>query len=601
MEGKDYAAAKLQTDHLVAVLQEGGNLSAKGEADSVTNLLAAGLQSLLTVTKAQSAELAKCALQQDQQHDPAVAGMLVGAEQVVKEISHTLYQSQCKKDGGDVLARRTLVQIYDYTDAGNNRDSCKESESRHVLPFDARNENEIHDFKLEELLAQISTLGMQLKLNEAGMRALLLSKITGNANLILRGQLTLLNLKQESVKFIQLQRILEGAFMQNSDPKSASTALLKLAPLGRGNRAYLTLQSTIVRWCKLALADVESAVERQCLFDARCSETFLRCLTVNDKASIDRKNLDRAEGGERIMNLSNMVRFLTDLHRVTVTEAAGNFTQHAEAGTSIRRVAEEAYLDPGYQETGGHQEEMNVYEVNYWNPRLPGQMSRGQPRGFSRGPGRQAQGRFPTRGATPRYAGQAPWRPAGQGRGLSRYPALAGAPRPPRGNFPGRGPPGRGAPGANPRGGQVRPQGPSGLPFPWVHETLGVAKTGCFACGQPRGRQTGQCAGFKDPNCPYYGQNLMPGRCKTKSCRGAHQTRNCIGILQGAKKAWQDQVKAIRMASLDTGQMPPAGQVAPAGQMAPAPGEQDEAAWGQMEENWDQEFEAVDQFYPNEM
>jgi hypothetical protein len=282
MDRKNYEAAKTQTEHLVTVLQGGGNLAAEGEAESVTNLLAAGLQSLLNLTKVQNAELAKCALTQDEDHNPQLATMLTGAESVVKEISHSLYQSQCKADGSDVLARRTLVPFYDYESDTNNKYSCKESEARHILPFDARNENAMHDFQLEELLANISNLGMQLKLSQNGLKSLLFSKITGNANLILRGQLELLGLQQENVKFSQVQKILEAAFMGNSDPKSASRALLKLAPLGQGNKSDLTLQSTIVRWCRLALADVESQVERKCLFESRCSETFLRCLTQED-------------------------------------------------------------------------------------------------------------------------------------------------------------------------------------------------------------------------------------------------------------------------------------------------------------------------------
>lgn len=557
MDRKDYDAAKVQTDRLVEVLQEGGNLSTKGEADSLTNLLAAGLQSILSLAKVQHTELGKCNLAAGQDPNPQLPALLEGAEKVVKEISHSLYQAQIRHDGGDVLARRTLVSMYNYTAAEYTKDSCKESEARHIQAFSARDEQADHDFEVEELLVSVSNLGMQLKLNEDGLRSLLFSKITGNANLICRGQLTLLGLKQETVKFAQMQKIIESAFMSNSDPKSASRALLRLVPLGHGNRGYLTLQSTIVRWCRLALADIESEIEQKCLFEARCSETFLRCLTLPDKLLIDKKNLDRAEEGQRILNLHGMVRFLTDIHRVAAPSGSPSYTQMGQAGSTIRRVEEEAAeLQPA------HYDDMQAYEANFWSPRPPGpgrgQSRPGRPRGGSggrwqpppgRGRGPRPQGYSPgPQGYSP---GAPPWRPAAPDtRGLSRYPALQGAPRPPRaarGRPWGRGPQGAG------RGGQERQPG-AGLPHPWQHESLGIAKNGCFACAQPRGRKTGECAGFKDQMCPYFGQVLMPGRCKVKGCRGAHQTQNCIGILQGATRAWRDQVKQVRMATL----MPPA-------------------------------------------
>ena len=528
------AAAKLSQ-----AVGEGKSLEEVGASESINNLLAAGLQQVLNLASAQRTELDKCQLSAGEERNEALGTAFTNTQRAVKQVNLALYQQQARQDGNDILARSLLVDFYDYKNEQYTKAAVKDSDVKSLKIFTGGKGHNT-DWEMEELLSSLASAGQTLGLNDKGLVAVLLSKLSGSALQIMRGQMILLGKSQETVCFEDLQRIAESSFMSQSDPKSAHRALQTLQPLSPTSTGFLELEATIIRWTRLALKDISNETERRCLFASRSEEAFMRCISRGDLTRIERKNLLRAEVGETSLNLHGMVRYLLNQHRV------GSALTEPEDEDSTVRMAAQAQEGPADFE-GPEGDQL------YWaQPQRGGLPSR---RGFR---GQAGRGAPPNRrGFTPRQRGTFN-NPGGRGRPAGG--AFDQAARELGPNMPGARPPWRAAGGQNGpfqgrgwRGSRGRGDGPSpgrgwqgpqrgrgfGRQLPYNCRELGVAENHCFACGLPKSK----CYGFKSRGCIYAGTPLGNTRCRNAGCRGCHLTRHCVGIINEAAAAWRNQEK----------------------------------------------------------
>ncbi len=182
-----YLVSEAAVAKLSQAVGEGKALQEVGASESINNLLAAGLQQVLSLASAQRTELDKFQLRAGEERDEVLGTTFTNTQRAVKQVNLALYQQQARQDGNDILARSLLVDFYDYKNAQYTKAAVKDSDVKSLKIFTGSKENT--DWEMEELLTSLASAGQTLGLNDKGLVAVFLSKLSGSALQIMRGQM----------------------------------------------------------------------------------------------------------------------------------------------------------------------------------------------------------------------------------------------------------------------------------------------------------------------------------------------------------------------------------------------------------------------------
>ena len=118
------------------------------------------------------------------------------------------------------MKRPLLTTLYDHTDDIFTESKIKTSDMRQVKEFDA--EDNPTDIKAQTFLNEVVDTGRQCKLNEEGLKSLLMVRLTGTAKQIVTSHLQLHKILLEDIKIQELVGLIEHYFCPLSQPRPAT-------------------------------------------------------------------------------------------------------------------------------------------------------------------------------------------------------------------------------------------------------------------------------------------------------------------------------------------------------------------------------------------
>ena len=519
-------------ERISAILSEGKDLPSEMEQSSVTNLMRSSLNSMMSLVQKQNTQLKEKCLNTGKQLDTEYEDQLETTTKLIRQVELACYKQNLRDTGRQVdLQKPLLTEIYDFTSADYNESKIKVTDAKAVHEFDG--EKTPTDLKAEEFLSQVVAVGRQSKLNEQGLRSLLISKLTGGAKQIINAQIQLHKLVIDVLPFKDLVGMFEHTFCPMSHPRQANLQLQKLPKLAPGDTSFLKLMSTVTRLAKISTLEVEEA-HRDILFQTRALDSFLNCLQPKHKNIVIAENQKRQLQGLSHLTLAGATEFL--LQGIHHLEDSLNTQEYNTS--SINKVAEE--------------EELNNEEDNSfgWDDEYINWVSRGRFRGrnrsgFSR-PSRRAwggtRGNPANRGMNVYYQQQPVYQNKGnyqnrnnfQDRGFSQnrgnFQSKRANFQSNRGNFQSN----RGNFQSNRANFQNRGNHQTyGNRFSFNPHSYGIARHKCFLCGLSHS--------YTDSVCAYYGTPLQKTKCE--NCKtGLHRSSLCLGSIQEAQEDFKKEL-----------------------------------------------------------
>ena len=514
-----YQKSQQEVVKLAAILKNGESLPDHAESQSLATLVRTGFHAMLDLVKKQHVEIATNCLNDDAQIGQDFQDNLDQTEAAINEIVLACHNQSLADQGIDILDRPLISSFYEFDGPEYTQTVVRENDIRSIPIF--LGDKTPSDVHMEQLLLHVNQVGLQLKLNEAGLISVLFKRMGGKALQVIQSQMQLLGISMDTIKFNQLVSLCEHAYMKNSTPKASKLALHQMGKLPPGSKNFMELEASIVRLTRLSCRDVQDDKEREILFRSRSLEQFLACLQPTDKALLDKQNTQRLSSGLDFLTLHASVQFLENHYRDNEINKTPLF-DYGESSVN-RAGMEDNYIE----ENNG--EDQN-YEQAFWVPQQRGRGRFPPPRGsFPRGgqyrggprnfrPGGPPQQYMPAGGAGANYPytprGQAP-RPRFSGRGQMRGFRPNGPAQQSSGQF------GRGQ------------KTPLDKNVQYSHEKLNVADKSCFLCGVPGHRWT-------DSICVYHGTPLCDTPCR-RCHQAGHLTKLCIGPIQAAVAALKKQ------------------------------------------------------------
>lgn len=427
---------------------------------------------------------------------------LTQSENAIKEVVLACHTQSLADAGNDVLDKPLISSFYNYADGQYDQSVVKESDIRSIPLF--LGDKTPSDVLMEQLLLQLNQVGLQLKLNEQGLKSVLFKRLGGKALQVIQSTMELMALAMDTITFTQLVSLCESSYMKNSTPRAAKLALHQMTKLPVGSRSFMELEASVVRLARLSCRDVLDNHEREILFKTRSLEQFLSCLQSTDKSLIDRQNTQRLSSGLDFLTLHASVQFLENHYR---DNQAGGIPA-LQYDSTVHKASNDA------------PEVDNTYPCAYWVGQRGRYPQRGTPGrgGQYRGGGRQS---FPQRQKAP----PPPYRGGG-------FPKR-GQSRPQNQSYQRNGPPQNVTGGHRQRADGARGQSGEKQKIQFSHEKLNIADRSCFLCGVPGHRWT-------DSSCCYHGTPLVDSPCR-KCGQAGHLTKLCIGPIQAAVIALKKQ------------------------------------------------------------
>ena len=513
----DYEKSKEAAEAIGNVLSQGKELTKDVAQSSVNNLMRSSLNSILSLVSKQDAQIREKCLNEGNQVDNEYNQQLEATTRLVRQVELACYKQDLRDNGKQVdLQKPLLTELYDYTLDEYNESKIKINDARAVIDFNA--ETMPTDLKAEEFLSQILTTGRQAKLNELGLRTLLMSKLVGSAKQIVISHLHLHNLKIDNLPFKDLVALCEHNFCPNSHPRQANLQLQSLPKLAAGDNSFLKLMSTVTRLAKISTLEVDQE-HRDILFQSRALDAFLNCLQPKHKSLIVTENHKRHQQGLAQFTLAGATEFLVQGVNQMETEMQANILYNSTINRASYEVGQ-------YEDNG---EDNQIYDEENYAFFVPRGRSRGKPRsGFSR-------------------ATRRPWAPRGspgnrgqdeQGFNRERGSYQRGFSQD-RGNYSNRRPFTRGN---FTRGERFNDRSNFRGSFPArggyekkasLNHSYGIARQGCYLCGLPHS--------YLDASCIYFGLQLQKTPCK-KCSTGLHPTSKCLGNIQQAQEAFKKEL-----------------------------------------------------------
>ena len=519
-----YDRSKQEVAKLAAILRNGESLPEHAESQSLSTLVRTGFHTMLNIVKKQKEEITAHCVNQGTRISQAFEDDLDQTENAINEIVLACHQQSLADQGIDILDRPLISSFYDFEDPVYTERVVQESAIRGIPMF--LGDKDPSDIYMEQLLVHINQVGLQLKLNEAGLISVLFKRLGGKALNVIQSQMQLLGLSMDRIMFKQLVSLCENSYMKNSTPRAAKLALHHMKKLTPTSRNYMELEASIVRLARLSCRDVLDDKEREILFKSRSLEQFLACLQPHDKALLDKQNTSRLNAGLDFLTLHASVQALENHYRDADVEKTPMLEYN---DSSVNRVSNDDGCPYPSQEVMSETQE----QFAHWVQR--GNVDRGRynsHRGnvHSRGQFRGAYGQ-----RTPTFRPTFPTPRGAIGRGqYHQFGPRQYSTRPRYGGY------------NNPRGHrpmvpvqQIEGQGTTGRKTPmdknvrYSHEKLNIVDKGCFLCGVPGHRWT-------DIVCVYHGTPLCETPCR-RCGQAGHLTKLCIGPIQAAVSALKRQ------------------------------------------------------------
>ena len=519
-----YEKSREEASRIGQILSEGRELPSDVAQSSVNNLVRSSLNSFMSLMEQQDAQVRKC-LNEGEVVDEEYQTQLEATTKLVRQVELACFKQDLRDTGRQIdLQKPLLTELYDVTDPIYNESKIKLSDARAVTEFTA--DTVPTDLKAEEFLAQVVITGRQAKLNEVGLRTLLMSKLAGPARQIVISHLQLHGLKLDDLSFKDLVALCEHNFCPNSHPRQANLQLQSLPKLAPGDNSFLKLMSTVTRLAKISTLEVDEE-HRDILFQSRALDAFLNCLQQKHKALIVTENHKRHQSGLAHFTLAGATDFLVQ----HATQLDSTLQSNILYNSTVNRVGQE------YSEDDTFVPEQD--EFGYF-------VARGRSRARSRFETSRPQRRPWNRGS--------PHSPGNRGQNDQNFRGRAFSNE--RGNYRNEFAPDRGyyqrgsrgfprrnerysnrSRGFNPaRGGYERK--------PSLNHSYGIARNRCYACGLEHS--------YLDDSCQYFGLPLQASACRNCST-GLHPTSKCLGNIQQAQQAYRKEVAAEKAAGLTPG------------------------------------------------
>ena len=514
-------------ERISAILSEGKDLPSESEQSSVTNLMRSSLNSMMSLVQKQDTQLREKCLNTGKELDTEYEDQLESTTKLIRQVELACYKQNLRDTGRQVdLQKPLLTEIYDFTSNDYNESKIKVTDAKAVHEFDG--EKTPTDLKAEEFLSQVVTVGRQSKLNEQGLRSLLMSKLTGGAKQIINAQIQLHKLVIDVLPFRDLVGMFEHTFCPMSHPRQANLQLQKLPKLAPGDTSFLKLMSTVTRLAKISTLEVEES-HRDILFQTRALDSFLNCLQPKHKNLVISENQKRQLQGLSHLTLAGATEFL--LQGIHHLEDSLN-TQPLYNTSSVNKVMEE--------------EEFNDTEDNSfgWDDEYINWVSRGRFRGrnrsgfsrSSRRPWGGTRGNPGNRGKNIYYQ-QQEYQNRGNYQNKGNFQSNRGNFQNNKGNFQsnrGNFQSTRGNFQNNRANFQNKGNNPIyGNRMGFNPHSYGIANYRCFLCGQSHS--------YTDSVCPYFGTPLQKTKCE-KCLTGLHRTSLCLGSIQEAQEAFKKEM-----------------------------------------------------------
>ena len=272
-----YEKSREEATRIGQILSEGRELPSDVAQSSVNNLVRSSLNSFMSLMEQQDAQVRKC-LNEGEEVDQEYQTQLEATTKLVRQVELACFKQDLRDTGRQIdLQKPLLTELYDVTDPIYSESKIKLSDARAVTEFTA--DTVPTDLKAEEFLAQVVITGRQAKLNEIGLRTLLMSKLAGPARQIVISHLQLHGLKLDDLSFKDLVALCEHNFCPNSHPRQANLQLQSLPKLAPGDNSFLKLMSTVTRLAKISTLEVDEE-HRAILFQSRALDAFLNCLQL---------------------------------------------------------------------------------------------------------------------------------------------------------------------------------------------------------------------------------------------------------------------------------------------------------------------------------
>ena len=501
----DYTSSSNESQQIATLLSAGTKLSSEDKQATLPNLIRGSLHSILTLLQKQKDEMANNCVNQGQQLSPEYEEQMTRTTALVREVELVCHEQNLRDQGKEVVLKKPLLTtIYDYDNDSYTENKVKSNDMRNVKEFDG--EESPTDIKAETFLNEVVSTGRQCKLNNDGLKALLMARLAGVAKQIVISHLELHRIQLEDLSFSDLVGLMEHYFCPLSQPRQALVQLQQLPKLQPNDFSFLKLQATVSRLAKISTLEVPEQ-HRDVLLQTRALDSFQNCLQPHHKALIIAENQKRHNQGMGNLTLSGVTQFL--IQQTTMQTSDTPLTMPYSTST-VRQASHQP--DP----VDENNEIYDDYGQTYYVNRGRGRASFRPNSRFPRGP------RFSSRGrAGPQN------QPANPNVNRNQFP-----PRFPNvDNFqnttPNRYPRQRG------RGVYFTPKREN--PQQLTNHQMGVANKACWKCGM-------LSHNAYDPSCYFRNYPLTKMRCK--NCQtGLHHYTVCVGNNQEAQEAFKRDIE----------------------------------------------------------
>ena len=498
----NYTSSKNESDQIATLLATGSKLDSEDKQATLPNLIRGSLNSMLALMEKQKEQITTTCLNQDQEISQEYEEQFARTTTLVREVELVCHQQNLRDLGKEVTLKRPLLTtLYDHTDPIFTEAKIKSSDMRQVKEFDA--EDTQTDLKAETFLNEVVDTGRQCKLNEEGLKSLLMARLTGTAKQIVTSHLQLHKIPLEDIKIQELVGLIEHHFCPLSQPRQATIQLMQLPKLPPGDFSFLKLQATVSRLAKISTLETPEQ-HRDVLLQSRALDAFQNCLQPNHKALIVSENQKRHNNGLSNLTLSGVTQFLIQQTTLQTPETMSSLPYSVSSTRQVTltedKVQQDHVEDP-YQDDPAY-----VYYVH-----------RGRGRGNFRPSSRYQRGRSS-------FRGRGSFHPPGNQN--VRFQNIQ------RGNFSqqNRFPRQRG------RGEYFTQKRNNQIPQLSNHQ-MGIANKACWKCGMlshNANDQTGACYFSKYPLTKFPCQS-----CGT----GLHHRSVCLGANQEAQEAFKKDIE----------------------------------------------------------
>ena len=496
----NYTTSKHESDQIATLLAAGSKLDIEDKQATLPNLIRGSLNSMMTLMQKQKEQITDACLNQGQQISQEYEEQFVKTTNLVREVELVCHQQNLRDLGKEVTMKRPLLTtLYDHTDDIFTESKIKSSDMRQVKEFDA--EDNPTDLKAETFLNEVVDTGRQCKLNEEGLKSLLMARLIGTAKQIVTSHLQLHKIPLEDIKIQELVGLIEHYFCPLSQPRQATIQLLQLPKLPVGDCSFLKLQATVSRLAKISTLEAPEQ-HRDVLLQSRALDAFQNCLQPVHKSLIVAENQKRHNNGLSNLTLSGVTQFLIQQTTLQTPDTVPMLPYSISSTTRQVTLKEEHPTDGQFEE--------NFEE----DPNYAYYVHRGRGRGNFRPGSRYHRGRSSYRGrsffpppANPNIRFQNFQR--GQFPQQNRFPRQRG------------------------RGEYFPPRRTN--PTQLTNHQMGIANKACWKCGMlshNANDQTGACYFSKYPRTKFPCEI-----CKT----GLHHRSVCIGANQEAQEAFRKE------------------------------------------------------------